>query len=215
MNQSTSLKRTSFTRKMPDNSIKPSPGQRKKKCANRDCRKLFVPSSPFICHCSPDCAVVIALDRVAKKKAKEAKIERAADKKKLEKFKSRSDWMREAQAVFNKYCRLRDSNLGCISCDKDRYWGGQWHAGHYKSVGANQSLRFNLKNVNKQCSQCNLYLSSNAIEYRKGLINKIGLIEVENIESNYESRKFTVDYLIRLKKIFTKRIAHINRKLHV
>ena len=50
-----------------------------------------------------------------------------------EKLKSRSDWLKDLQRVFNEFIRLRDADLPCISCG--RYHQGQWHAGHYRSVG--------------------------------------------------------------------------------
>lgn len=73
---------------------------------------------------------------------------------------------------FNQFIRLRDKDLPCISCG--RYHQEQWHAGHYRSVGACPELRFDEMNVHKQCSVCNNYKSGNLTEYRLNLIRKIG-----------------------------------------
>ena len=77
---------------------------------------------------------------------------------------------------------MRDAELGCVSCDKPKDWGGQWHAGHYKTVGARPDLRFNEKNCHKQCSVCNNHLSGNLAAYRIELINRIGIAAVEELE---------------------------------
>ncbi len=54
--------------------------------------------------------------------------ERAEKKKQRErkaKLKSRSEWLKEAQSVFNKFIRLRDKSEPCISC-------GRYHQGQYR-----------------------------------------------------------------------------------
>ena len=213
MNQSASLKRTSFTRKMPDNAIKPSPGKRKKKCANRDCRELFVPSSPFICHCSPECGLIIAQDRLAKQKLKKAKAERSADKLKLETFKSIPELKAEAQVIFNKFIRARDANLSCICCDKwnksNALTGGEWDAGHYRSRGSADHLRFNEMNVHKQLKNCNRYASGNAVEYRLGLIKRIGLPFVEALEADQTIIKWTREILNEIKIKYREKIKSL------
>lgn len=57
------------------------------------------------------------------------------------------------------------------------------NAGHYKSAGHNGSIRFNEDNVHGQCVRCNLHLHGNEVNYREGLINKIGIDKVELLES--------------------------------
>ncbi|TEW24926.1 recombination protein NinG, partial [Histophilus somni] len=108
------------------------------------------------------------------------KEERAKIKAVKERLKSRSERLKELQGVFNRFIRLRDKNLPCISCG--RYHQGQWHAGHYRSVGACPELRFNEDNVHKQCSVCNNHKSGNVIEYRINLVAKIGVERVEFLE---------------------------------
>lgn len=95
----------------------------------------------------------------------------------------------KAQKAFNEFIRLRDSSLGCISCDKPSDWGGQWHAGHYKTVGARPDLRFNEDNCNKQCAQCNNFLSGNLTNYRFALIEKIGKQRVIALECDNDTQK--------------------------
>jgi hypothetical protein len=108
-----------------------------------------------------------------------------------DKIKSRSDWMKEAQVAFNAWIRERDKDLPCISCQ--RHHKGQYHAGHYRSVGACPELRFEPLNVHKQCSACNNYKSGNILEYRLNLIAKIGQEKVDWIEGKHDPVKYTVE----------------------
>ncbi len=74
---------------------------------------------------------------------------------------------------FNRYIRLRDKRKGCISCIK----GGVDHAGHYFSTSQcpEPSMRFNERNVNGQCINCNSFKEGNRQGYRMGLIRRYGL----------------------------------------
>ena len=131
--------------------------------------------------CSVKCAMAMGKRKAEEKRKKLEKADRLEASRRMrerkEKLKSRSDWLKDLQRVFNEFIRLRDADLPCISCG--RYHQGQWHAGHYRSVGACPELRFNEDNAHKQCSACNSHLSGNILEYRLGLIEKIGLERVE------------------------------------
>jgi len=141
---------------------------RQKRC--KFCREKFTPFNTLAQACSIPCAIGLA-----KKKALKVQKEafKAKDVKTLRK---------KAQDIFNKYIRIRDVEDGCISCDKHNEWDGQWHAGHYMTVGANPELRFNEDNCHKQCSVCNNHLSGNLSNYRKRLEKKIGLERLEALE---------------------------------
>jgi len=89
------------------------------------------------------------------------------------KLKTRQQWLKEAQSVFNKYIRIRDRALPCISCQ--RPLGRVFHAGHYISVGASSALRFDVDfenggNVNGQCIACNHFGAGRQSDYRAGLV---------------------------------------------
>lgn len=91
---------------------------------------------------------------------------------------------------FNKFIRNRDSKDGyftCISCGYSKRTE-LMHAGHYLSAGNNSAVRFDERNVHGQCSQCNTHLHGNLLEYRKGLIQKIGLEQVEALEMKAKMR---------------------------
>jgi hypothetical protein len=58
-------------------------------------------------------------------------------------------------------------------------------AGHYIPVGSDRALKYNEINVNGQCSTCNRMKSGNLIEYRFGLINKVGEKTVKELEQSH------------------------------
>ena len=156
--------------------------------------------------CSPKCAIILSKEQARKKKEKEERAERRERKAKL---KSRSEWLKDAQSVFNKFIRLRDKNEPCISCGK--YHTGQYHAGHYRSVGACPELRFCELNVHKQCAPCNDHKSGNIIEYRINLVKKIGVDKVEWLErQDHEPKKYTIEDCKEIIKYYKAKIKDLD-----
>lgn len=125
-------------------------------------------------------------------------------------LKSRADWLNEAQVAVNKYVRLRDRGLPCVSCGTE--WRENFQAGHYLSRGARPELRFELANLAGQCPQCNLYLSGNLLSYRKGLIDRIGLERVEALEGPHPPAKWSVDELIAIRDEYRARAKQLLEK---
>jgi hypothetical protein len=147
--------------------------------------------------CSNKCALALAKSVVAKIKDKEHN----KRKRKL-KDEDKTLQLKKTQAIFNRYIRTRDKQLPCISCN--RHHSGQYHAGHYKTVGANPELRFESDNCHKQCAPCNNHLSGNICNYRINLVNKIGVSGVESIEGPHEPKRYTIDELKELQIHFKK-----------
>jgi hypothetical protein len=160
---------------------------RSKTC--KSCKQPFAPARPLQSVCSPLCAikqVQLTKIKTVRKEVREAKL----------KLKTRSDWLKEAQAVFNKFIRLRDAGLNCISCNTPMH--KKVNAGHYKSVGAHPELRFNEFNVHAQCEHCNSFLSGNIVNYRRNLIKKIGIEGVEFVEGNHPALKLNIEEIKQL-----------------
>lgn len=134
--------------------------------------------------CTFDYAVKWASENksIGKEKIKNEIKKRFNKKKKKFKDNDKSIRTREAQKSFNAFIRYRDKDMHCISCDKPSDWNGQWHCGHFKTVGARSDLRFEEANAAKQCSQCNNFLSGNIIEYKKELIKRIGVNVVSGLD---------------------------------
>lgn len=184
-----------------------------KTCKNPACRASFVPQRLGQAVCSPKCALATVEVQKAKEKQSLALAGRREIKVRKEALKTRADHAKEAQAVINRYVRLRDAHLGCISCDKPASWGGQWHCSHFRSVGAAAHLRFNLWNMNKSCSQCNAHLSGNIMVYRPRLVEKIGAEKVEWLECNQDLVRHEIPYLKRLKAVFTKKAKRLEARI--
>lgn len=151
--------------------------------------------------------MIIGKKKSEEKRKKQTKSDRLKKKERLNALKTRSGWLRDLQDVFNEFIRLRDVDLPCISCG--RYHQGQWHAGHYRSVGACPELRFDENNVHKQCSVCNNHKSGNAIEYRINLVRKIGESEVERLEQKHPPLKLTVDEIKELIKVYKSKVKEL------
>ncbi len=166
----------------------------------RACGGKFRPSLSTQKACSVKCALDLAKEPANQNVARKAiaQRERREIKVRKEKLKSRGDYLREAQQAFNAFIRMRDQLAGhvCISSGRPLDWNGNAvDAGHYRSVGAAPHLRFDERNVHAQSKQDNRYLSGNATDYRIGLIRRIGLAEVEDLERDQSVRKYTIDDL--------------------
>jgi hypothetical protein len=167
------------------------------------CKVSFTPAKPMQAVCSPCCAIQLAAmnrQKMQRKETREAK----------QKLKRRADWLREAQQAVNAWVRERDRDLPCISCG--RHHQGQWHAGHYLSTGARPHLRFEPANIHKQCQPCNTHLSGNLINYRIGLIAKIGLEAVEALEADQEIRKPSIDDLKSIRDTYRAKLKELKRE---
>lgn len=173
---------------------------KQRKCAY--CRNDFQPFRMGQKACSVECACQVARE-------KREKVERAEDKVKRDKLKSRSDWLKEAQTAFNRYIRLRDDKEPCISCG--RHHEGQYHAGHYRSIGSTPALRFAPLNVFKQCAPCNNHKSGNLIEYRINLLKKIGKEALDWLEGPHEPKKYSIEELKEIKAEYTRKAREYGR----
>lgn len=130
--------------------------------------------------------------------------------------KDRPHQLKVTEKICNKYIRIRDKGLPCISCGKNMV-NGSWvggasiHAGHYKSVKAFPELRYNEFNINSQCSGCNKEGSGNAIGYRLGLIAKIGEDKVVMIESYVPLKNYTIPNLKTIQRWFKRKTKRLEQ----
>lgn len=177
-----------------------------RKC--KHCGTRYEPTQAVQTWCSYDCAIALAKKRLEKK---EAKAHKAKLRRMKENAKTLGQLAKEAQVEFNKYIRLRDREKVCISCG--RYHQGQWHAGHYRSVGACPELRFEELNVHKQCSVCNNHKSGNAIDYRINLVSRIGIENVEWLEGPHEPKKYTREQLREIKREYREKAKQLQAEI--
>ncbi|RPW72451.1 ninG protein [Pseudomonas aeruginosa] len=187
-----------------------------RKCQNTECGAKFIPQRLGQRVCSPACALAIK-DKHSKPARKAiADRERREVRVRKEKLKSRSDHLREAQQAFNEFIRWRDRIAGhaCISSGLPLDWSGnQTDAGHYRSTGAAPHLRFNENNCHAQRKLDNRYLSGNAVDYRVGLIARIGLAAVEELEADNSVRKYTVEDLKAIKAHYRAKVRELKKRI--
>lgn len=169
---------------------------KQKKC--KVCRAEFVPSKPMQKVCGYECATQVAKLAHEKRAARLAKDDRRETRAKLEKLKTKGEYIKEAQAAFNKFIRLRDAGLPCICCGRPmgpNIPGGAVDAGHWRSRGSAPHLRFDERNVHAQRKQCNRFESGNYAGMKVGMIERLGLEAVEALEADQTPRNYTVDDL--------------------
>lgn len=158
----------------------------------RSCQQPFLRLRPMQAVCGYACAKkTVKADK--RKEAEQTRARRVA-------LKSRRDWMDEAQAAVNKFVRTRDMGKPCVSCNAP--WTDTAQAGHYLSRGARPELRYELSNLSSQCVRCNMHLSGNLLNYRIGLVARIGLAAVEALEGPHPPAKWSVDQLKTMRDAF-------------
>lgn len=163
------------------------------------CKAKYTPARTMAVVCSPLCAIEHGRAQTAKKAAKAAAEDRKATRAKLDALRTKPQLVKLAQTAFNAFIRARDAAMPCISCGKPpSTQANSTDAGHYRSVGSAPHMRFVPDNCNGQCKHCNQHLAGNHVEYRKGLIARIGLAAVELIEADQTLRKFTKEGLIEI-----------------
>lgn len=173
-----------------------------------NCGKSFAPRSMGHTVCSSRCLL-------AQIKAKE-KAERERDRQRKQALKTIPQLLKEAQVEFNAWVRARDRDQPCISCGKPPGDLSQLHAGrdagHYRSVGSAGHLRFHEDNCHAQCVKCNQWGAGRAVDYRIGLITRIGAARVEALETNNEPRKWTREGLEWIKAHYRAKRKELEKK---
>jgi hypothetical protein len=181
------------------------PTLKEKTCAQ--CGTQFRPFSSTSRVCSPVCA--------SKWVRAENKQNRAQIKARKQALKRIPDLIKEAQTAFNAFIRERDRLAGypCISSGRALDWSGNAvDAGHYRSTGAASHLRFNEDNCHAQSKHDNQYKAGNVVDYRIGLIRRIGLARVEALEADSTVRKWDRDELIAIRATYTAKLKQLKEK---
>lgn len=172
------------------------------------CARLFVPDRMGQVVCRPACAM---------KKVRQAKVEeRAKVRTRKEAIKTIPVLIKEAQHAFNAYIRARDEGKPCICCGKTLSLGfggagGGFDCGHYRSVGSASHLRFDERNAHGQRKQCNRYGAGRAVDYRIGLIGRIGLHQVEALEASNTPHKWTRAELIAIRDTYKAKLKEMRK----
>ena len=165
----------------------------------KNCKEKFEPIRFNQKYCLKDECIRVFVAETKEKTWKQTKAKMKND------IKTNSDWLKEAQKVFNQYIRLRDKNQTCISCDSKL--GSKYDAGHFYSMGGHKAVTFDEDNVHAQCVACNQFKSGNLINYREGLIKRIGEAKLNDLSQRAnQTRKYTNDELQELIKTYKQKI---------
>jgi hypothetical protein len=171
------------------------------------CQKPFTPARPMQRVCGFICSKKVP--------ALERKAERARVKERKRALETIPELIKVAQREFNKWVRTRDQLQPCISCGKQP-GGSGFHegrdAGHYRSVGSASHLRFHEDNCNAQCVHCNQFKAGKAVEYRIGLIGRIGVERVEALESSNEPHKWTKEELRQIAATYRAKLKQLKEQ---
>jgi len=213
------VKRSPMTRSTPlrrtDGKDRASIAPKAKKCAKTKggCGEEFRAWSQTQAACSPRCAQAMAEAKREKAEKRAAAQDRAETRRRKEAMKKRSEWLKDAETQVNRYVRLRDSRLGCVSCPRPASWDGQWHASHFRSVGAASAVRFCLWNIHRACSVCNHFKSGNLSEYEPRLRARIGDEKVDWLRTQNQLADYSIEYLKRLKSVFMRKANRMAKRL--
>lgn len=183
-------------------------------CKNPECREKFVKQRLAQVCCSPKCAVDYAIQQRIKRQERLAVKDRKETRAKIEAMKPRSEWVKKAQAAFNAFIRYRDKDKACICCGQPLASastdnGGSYDCGHYRSTGSAPHLRFNEQNAHAQRKVCNRYGAGRAVDYRIGLIQRIGHPAVEALEADNSARHYSVDDLKEIAALYRARLKEL------
>ena len=179
------------------------------------CRQPFEPRLPMQVVCGIDCARSLSISVRGKAEKQAATKQRKADRERKDKLKTRRDWEKEAQAAFNAFIRARDADKPCICCGLPLAAGdvgGAYDCGHYRSVGSAPHLRYDERNAHAQRKQCNRWGAGRAVDYRLGLIERIGLEAVEALEADQTPRKCTADELKAIRDEYRAKARELKRE---
>jgi hypothetical protein len=182
------------------------------------CKATFTPSKRMQVVCGPMCGLERArLKREAqeRKQARErAKVDKAMDAQRKRSLETIPELIKKAQHAFNAFIRERDKDRPCICCGLPLgagEVGGAFDCGHYRSTGSASHLRFDERNAHAQRKVCNRWGAGRAVDYRLGLISRIGLEAVESLESENDPVKWERDTLRQIATIYRGKLRDLRK----
>jgi hypothetical protein len=185
----------------------------KKFCAN--CGNEFRPRSTFQTVCKPACLLKKVRQEERQKKER-AKLDRALDAQRKRSLETIPELIKKAQHAFNAYIRERDKDQPCICCGRPlgaSDVGGSFDCGHYRSTGSASHLRFDERNAHAQRKDCNRWGAGRAVDYRVGLVARIGLEAVESLEADNAPVKWERDTLRQIATIYRGKLRDLKKGL--
>lgn len=173
----------------------------------KQCGNPFMQQRPLQYVCGPVCA-----GRYVKASKKTEAAQHRARKQAAQRL---PDLMAKAQTAFNAFIRERDLGQPCICCGKPfepQKPGGSMDAGHYLARSTAPQHRFNENNVFGQRKNCNRPGGTTRAAFRAGVIARIGLAAVEELEADTTVRKWDRQELIDLAKTYRAKARELRKQ---
>lgn len=167
----------------------------------KHCKNKFTPIRFNMKYCTEIECLKAFSEEIKQKTWKETKTRMKTD------LKTNQDWLKEAQTIFNKFIRLRDNGLWCISCGLPPK---KKNAGHYFSSGGHSNVRFDEDNVHLQCEACNTYLSGNLLNYQIGIEKRIGAAKLIELQGKaHLEKRWSVEELKEIIRIYKNKVNQL------
>lgn len=188
------MKRSGFKQRAPLRATAPAKAEvPTARCKAKGCRARFVRLSKGHRACSVEHArLVVAQDKAEKARKEARELKTAKDD-----AKPLGHWLKLTEAVVNAFVLQRDRERPCISCGT--FKTVQWEAGHYRNVGSYPEIRFDLRNITKQCHRCNCDLHGNKDNYRIGYVERNGQEPMDWLEGPHPTANYTREGLAQLR----------------
>lgn len=182
------------------------------------CGKLFRPKRAMQLMCSPICAENHATQKRLKAEDKARRENRIQTKEQKEQAKNLPTMKKEVRYWLHRFVRLRDQDKGCISCG-DAFTtgaiGGDYDAGHFRSVGSAAHLQFDLRNIHGQCKHCNHRLAGNPQAYERNLRLRFDDQMVDELLADQEPRKHSREELRELRDLYKAEASRLEKARRV
>lgn len=126
-------------------------------------------------YCSIECQAKLGIYLANKKREKAEKEFKRETKQRRNNAMTNSEWQKRLQKLVNQWVlHVRDKGKPCCTCGTTNP-NIKYDAGHFISVGAKKELRFETKNIHKQCSNiCNIHASGARSAYNEFILKEYG-----------------------------------------
>lgn len=161
-----------------------------------------------------DCVEPWYVAHKAKQAEKKAKQDRVQTRAQLEALKGVPVLKNEAQAAFNSFVRARDRDKGCFVCGRpfdQSIKGRALHAGHVRSRGAADHLRYHEDNCLGECEGCNGPRGAKPHEIEAGAIRRIGQERFDALKNDNSTRKWTREELRAIRDTYRARARELEK----
>ncbi len=120
----------------------------------KECGVKFNPFNSLQKCCSVNCAMSYSKKEVEQKRIK-AVLSLEKFKNEVQDEKSLKASKMNTKMQVHAFVRNRDKYKPCISCGCE--WSNDFQAGHLFKAELYETIKYNLQNINGQCSSCNLH----------------------------------------------------------